>query len=294
MQALQTVNKISFKNILFLTDFSEASNAAVAYATGIARHYNAQLYAGHSCDPIILTESASANILQEVEDNSRTQLETLTRQTGPRSIALFARGSVAEAVPTWINQHGIDLIIMGTHGRRGLQHFLLGSTAEAIVRSATCPVLTVGPHVATRPHHDFNVENILFPTDLGAHAEFGAQYALSAAQESCADLTFMHVVTQDEAFQRDRNALVETSYQKLIKIAPPEAKEWCKPKFVVEVGDPVKELLGYAETERPDLIVLGLPAGKKFNGAFRSSVTYKIIAGAPCPVLTVRDVTSDN
>ncbi len=294
MQALQTVNKISFKNILFLTDFSEASKTAVAYATGMARHYNAQLYAGHSCDPVILTETAGTNILQEVEDNSRARLEALARETGPKTVPLFARGSVATSVPYWINEHGIDLIIMGTNGRRGLQHFLMGSTAEAIVRSATCPVLTVGPHVTTRPYHDFSVESILFPTDLGKHSEFGARYALSVAQQSCAGVTFMHVVTQDEAFQRDRSALVKTTYQKLEKIAPPDAKEWCNPDFIVEVGDPVKELLGYAETERPDLIVLGLPAGKKFNGTFHSSVTYKIIAGAPCPVLTVRDVTNHN
>ena len=294
MQALQTVNKISFKNILFLTDFSEASKTALAYATGMARHYNAQLYAGHSCDPVILTETAGTNILQEVEDNSRAKLEKLAKETGPKTVSLFARCSVVSAVLAWINEHGIDLIIMGTHGRHGLQHLLLGSTAEAIVRIATCPVLTVGPHVTTRPYHDFSVESILFPTDLGEHAEFGAQYALSIAQESCASLTFMHVVTQSEAFQSDQRALVETTYQKLVKITPPDAKEWCKPDFVVEVGDPVKELLGFAETERPDLIVLGLPAGKKFNGAFHSSVTYKIIAGAPCPVLTVRDVTNDN
>ncbi len=294
MQALQTVNKISFKNILFLTDFSEASNAALAHAIGLARRYDAQLYAGHSCDPVILTETAATNILQEVEDNSRARLETLAREIGPKTIPLFTLGPVASAVPGWINEHGIDLIVMGTNGRRGLQHFLMGSTAEAIVRSATCPVFTVGPHVTTRPYHDFSVDSILFPTDLGTHAEFGAQYALSVAQKSCAGLTFMHVVTQDEAFQRDRSALVETSYQKLKKIAPPDAKEWCKPNFVVEVGDPVKELLGYAETQRPDLIVLGLPAGKKFNGTFHSSVTYKIIAGAPCPVLTVRDVTNLN
>lgn len=293
MQALQTVNKISFKNVLFLTDFSEASNTAMAYAIGVARHYNAQLYAGHSCDPIILTETAGTNILQEVEDNSRARLETLTKQTGPKSIALFARGSVADAVPRWINEHGIDLIIMGTHGRRGLQHLLLGSTAEAIVRSATCPVLTVGPHVTTKPYQDFSIESILFPTDLGEHAEFGAQYALSVAQDSCAAVTFMHVVSQEEAFRGEGNAVVEKTYQKLTGIAPPDAKEWCKPDFVVEMGDPVKELLAFAETERPDLIVLGLPAGKKFNGHFRSSVTYNLIAGAPCPVLTVRDVTNN-
>jgi nucleotide-binding universal stress UspA family protein len=201
---------------------------------------------------------------------------------------------VEAAVPHWITEHGIDLVIMGTHGRRGLQHFLMGSIAEAIFRNATCPVLTVGPHVTTRPYREFKVENILFPTDLGVHAEFAAQYALSVAEESDAKLTFMHVVSLEKAFQNDRATLVEKANQKLGKIVPGEAGERCKPDFVVEVGDPAKELLGYANAERPDLIVLGLPAGKKFNGHFRGGVTYNIIAGAPCPVLTVRDVTNDN
>jgi nucleotide-binding universal stress UspA family protein len=87
--------------------------------------------------------------------------------------------------------------------------------------------------------------------------------------------------------------LVADSYKKLETLVPAEAKEWCKPEMVVEVGDTVKELLGFAESERPDIIVLGLPARKKFNGGFHSSVTYNLIAKAPCPVLTVRDILSD-
>ena len=294
MEALQVVNKISFKNILFLTDFTEASGAAMAYAVGLARHYNAQLYPAHACDPVILTETAAPDILQEVEDNSRVRLNTLAKETGVECIPLFARGTVEAAVPHWITEHGIDLVVMGTHGRKGLQHLLLGSVAEAIFRNATCPVLTVGPHVTTRPYHDFKVETILFPTDLGDNTQFATQYALSVAQESDADLTFMHVISLEEAFQNDRISLVEKAYQELGKIVPAEARDWCTPEFVVEVGDPSKELLGYAKMERPDLIVLGLPAGKKFNGHFRSSVTYNIIAEAPCPVLTVRDVLNDN
>jgi nucleotide-binding universal stress UspA family protein len=294
MQAVQTVTKVSFKNILFLTDFTESSGAAMAYAVGLARHYKAQLYPAHACNPVLLTETAAPDIVQEVEDNSRERLAALARETGVECIPLFARGSVEAAVPGWITEHGIDLVVMGTHGRRGLQHFLLGSVAETIFRNATCPVLTVGPHVATRPYHNFNVESILFPTDLGEHAQFATQYARSVAEESHANITFMHVISRDEAFQNDRLSMVETAYQKLGKIVPDEAREYCKPEFVVEVGDPVKELLGYAKTERPDLIVLGLPAGKKFNGHFRAGVTYNIVAGAPCPVLTVRDVASDN
>jgi nucleotide-binding universal stress UspA family protein len=294
MQALQTVNKISFKNILFLTDFTEASDSAMAYAAGLARHYNAQLYPAHACDPVILTESAGTDILQEVEDNSRERLTRLAKETGLACIPLFARGPVEAAVPFWITEHGIDLVVMGTHGRRGLKHFLMGSIAEGIFRNATCPVLTVGPHVTARPYHDFKVENVLFPTDLGDHAQFAAQYALSVAQENHADITFMHVISPEETFENDRVALMEKAYQNLSKIVPAEAKDWCTPEFVVEVGDPAKELLGFAVTERPDLIVLGLPAGKKFNNHFRTGVTYTIVSSAPCPVLSVRDAWSDN
>ena len=155
-------------------------------------------------------------------------------------------------------------------------------------------MLTVGPHVALRPHHDFKVESILFPTDLGEHAEFSAQYALSAAQESNAELKLMHVISLGTAFQSDRGGLVEKAYRELEKLVPADAKEWCKPELIVEVGDPAKELLSYAETERPDLIVLGLPADKKFNGHFRTGVTYQIVSSAPCPVLTVRDRWNSN
>ncbi|MCU1221876.1 MAG: hypothetical protein JWN42_3073, partial [Candidatus Angelobacter sp.] len=88
MQALQTVNKISFKNILFLTDFTEASDTAMAYAVGLARHYDAQLYPAHACDPVILTESAGTDILQEVEDNSRDRLTRLAKETGVACIPL--------------------------------------------------------------------------------------------------------------------------------------------------------------------------------------------------------------
>ena len=294
MQALQTVNMISFKNILFLTDFSEASQGALAYALGLAKHYNASIYPAHACDPVILTETASPDILDEVEENSRQRLAALAKENKISGTPLFARGPLGPAISHWTKERGIDLIVMGTHGRKGLQHFLIGSVAEAVFRSATCPVLTVGPHVALRPHHDFKVESILFPTDLGEHAEFSAQYALSAAQESNAELKLMHVISLGTAFQSDRGGLVEKAYRELEKLVPADAKEWCKPELIVEVGDPAKELLSYAETERPDLIVLGLPADKKFNGHFRTGVTYQIVSSAPCPVLTVRDRWNSN
>jgi nucleotide-binding universal stress UspA family protein len=130
---------------------------------GFAKHFGAEIYPAHACDPIILTEAASPGLLDDLERYSHERLLKLAKINGLKGTPLFARGPVESAVPGWINEHGIDLIVMGTHGRRGLQHLLMGSVAEAIFRYATCPVLTVGPHVNVRPYHEFKAEKILSP-----------------------------------------------------------------------------------------------------------------------------------
>lgn len=169
---------------------------------------------------------------------------------------------------------------------------MLGSTAEFIFRNATCPVLTVGPHVALRPFHGFTADTIMFPTDLGTHADFAATYALSFARETHGRLLMMHVVTQDEAFQHSSEALIADAKNKLRNMVPTDAKDFCQPEIIVEVGNPDLEVLGYAEKERPDLIVLGLPYDKKFSTHFAAGVTYRLVSAAPCPVLTVRDLAT--
>jgi len=268
MQALQTINKISFKNILYLTDFTDSSQSALAYAMGLAEHFGARIFPAHACDPVILTETAAPDIVDQVEDESRRLLMKMATANGLQGTPLIARCSVSVAVPAWINEYGIDLIVLGTHGRKGLKHFFMGSVAEEIIRNATCPVLTVGPHVTLRPYNEFKAESILFPTDLGMHAEFATQYALSVAQDCHARVTFMHVVTPEEASRATSSQLVKQSFKKLQSLIPEQAEEWCTPELTVEVGDPAKELLRVAESERPDLIVLGLPAGKKIQRPF--------------------------
>lgn len=293
MQALQTATSISFKNILFLTDFSEASESALAYALGFARHYKAELFPAHASDPVILAETISPNVVEDVVEESQKRLFSLVKDSDVVTHPLFARGSVESVFPRWIQENGIDLVVIGTHGRHGLDRFMMGSIAEYIFRNAPCPVLTVGPHVALRPYHGFTAEKILFPTDLGTHAEFAAGYALSFARETHGEVTFMHILSLDETFQHDRATLMEDAQKQLEKMFPKDAKEWCKPELVVEVGDPPLEILGFAEKERPDLIVLGLPRNKRFSTHFRSGVTYKVVSSAPCPVLTVRDMMKD-
>jgi nucleotide-binding universal stress UspA family protein len=289
MQALQTATEISFKNILFLTDFTESCENALAYALGFSKRYGAQLYPAHACSPVVLTEAA-INVFEQIVENSRGELFQLAKKYNFSGPPLFSESNIQFVFPKWIEERGIDLVVVGTHGYRGVQRFLLGSTAEFIFRNAACPVLTVGPHVATRPYNGFKPDSILFPTDLGPHAEAALAYAFSFARENHAKLTLMHVVSRDEAFQRDRAQLIAEARRKLEAMLPNDAEEWYLPEIVVEVGDPALEVTGFAERERPDLIILGLPPDKNFNAHFRTGVTFKVVSSAPCPVLTVRDL----
>src|SRR5205807_7106066 len=114
----------------------------------------------------------------------------LFKGTGVTYQPLISQSMIEIAIPKWINEHGIDLIIVGTHGRKGVDRFFLGSTAELIFRTATCPVLTVGPHVPLRFSNKLEINKVLCALALSKETEPAIPYALSFAQESQAALTF--------------------------------------------------------------------------------------------------------
>lgn len=292
MQALQTATGIRVTNILALTDFTEASEAALAYARGIARHYNANLFPAHACNPVILSEGTPPNVGNEMETYGRQQLESILLESGAKGRALIVQNNLENAFPRWVAENDIDLVVIGTHGRKGLKYFLMGSSAESVFRNATCPVLTVGPHVACRPYTDFVVNDILYPTKLSAYSELAAGQAFSLVQEKHGKVTFLNVLRRDTSFySADDNNLAAEIRENIQKLIPPDAPLWCEPEIVVRAGDPALEIVRYAEKERPDLIILGLPEKKTVSAQFRTGVAYNVVAKAPCPVLTIRDAS---
>lgn len=288
MQALQTTTSITFKNILFLTDFTDASEGAKAYSIALANHHGAQLFPAHAFNPIILTENSVPQLIDEAEANIRTSLTKLANSTGLKGKGLLSVSSIEDALPRWIHENNIDLVVTGTHGRKGIDRFLLGSTAELVFRTAACPVLTVGPHVVFDEKKPFSASNILVPVNFGVGTQAAVEYALSLAQETRAKLTFMHVVSLDQAFQNDRATLVRSAENRLNQLIPPDADLWSKPETIVEVGDPKAEMLGYISKLEPDLVIVGLPASQHFSTHLQAGVSYSIVSSARCPVLTVR------
>lgn len=290
MKTLECSTAISFRNILFLTDFTSASDAAFTYAVALARHFAARLYAAHAVTPYLPAEMEvpiMPDIISGIESERQTQLSVLVKKTGVSNTVLVTHQDIEVAVPNWIKEHGIDLIVMGTHGRKGMDRFFLGSTSEAIVRTATCPVLTVGPGVKAQPR-DLDIKRVLFATSLTKENDPAVAYALSFARERSANLTVLHALPDPAETQEDWEALADIARDKMKALVPVDDIWPRDADFIVEPGDASLRILEYAEDRRPGLIVLGLSKAIKPSTHFRRGVAYKVISSAPCAVLTVR------
>lgn len=143
------------KKILFPTDFSEASHYALSYAVNMKRILNAELEIAHvlfdeaNIVSFYLPQMTMQNISSEFEDGAMKQFEEFTANApeleGVKFTKKLLKGTPYNEIVKEAATGNFDMIIIGTHGRTGLEHVLFGSTAEKVVRKAPCPVLTVRP-----------------------------------------------------------------------------------------------------------------------------------------------------
>jgi nucleotide-binding universal stress UspA family protein len=158
MQTLTVSKRITLKNILFLTDFSEPSVTALPFAAMIARAYGAKVTALHALVPSVytyMTPEMAASLLDAEADVAKTEMSRV--EAGfmgiPRETMLERNIGVWPVLSKRLEEGDIDLIVMGTHGRTGLNKAMFGSSAEEVFRRANVPVLTIGPAVRTGSHN---------------------------------------------------------------------------------------------------------------------------------------------
>lgn len=146
---------VTLKNILVATDFSEPSGVALNYGRDLARSYNARLHVLNVVEDVLMRYSpevgyAMPQMQKDFEDASWRELNKLVTEDDRRTLAIqplvLTGVNIAETIVRYARDNAIDLIITGTHGRGMVKHFLMGSVAERVVRSAPCPVLTVRTH----------------------------------------------------------------------------------------------------------------------------------------------------
>ncbi len=288
------VPDIAVKRILFATDFSEASLSALPLVSAIARKYGSRVFVVNVWTPAAyaMISPEAAGVLErqdEREIQARTRkLLTTGELTGLPATALVISGNPAQELRRLARQKNIDLAILATHGRTGLRHLVMGSVAEELFRNLPCPVLTVGPNISKRSVQGAEIKHILFPTDLSDESKAVFPYLASLASDYKASLTLLHVLPIETASNPDAKSLAEPLRQEMQSIFSPHIDPRCPAEFVVDFGDTVERILAHAQTGNADMIGLGVRQAGELTTHFRSTVAYRVVLQAHCPVLTSR------
>jgi nucleotide-binding universal stress UspA family protein len=188
-----------------------------------------------------------------------------------------------------VEENDIDLVVLGTHGRTGLQKVLMGSVAEEIWRGTNVPVLTIGPGVRRAPNAE-GFHCVLFATDFSLQSLAGLPYAISMARESAGYLVLLHVVRQFKKEEILEEMSASDAIYHLDQLVPADAGLSHRPELEVKHGAPAQNIIDTASKCGADLIVLGIRSGDTFGVAahVQRPIAHEVVENAPCPVLTVR------
>jgi len=292
---------IRIERILCPVEPSDVSAKAYRYAQSIAAHYHASLIVQHIIE---LTQHVSAfytpsvPVFEEFSDslvaNGLAALHQFVDGSGgviqPECI-VQANFSAADAILSLAETRAISLIVIGTHGWRGVDHLMLGSVTERVLRHASCPVLAVRPAAPGSNHpgapdEPVPIRRILCCVDFSAHSRRALDYALSTAGAYSAEVTVLHVLDH-VAESADVAQETDAAIDDLAKLLPPAAPGSTKTHLEVRLGKPYREILDLASEMKADLIVTGVRGRNSLDLAVFGSTTYRVIQLGPVPVLTV-------
>lgn len=295
---------MEIRKILVPTDFSEAAHAAVEQALILAVKYDAELIVLHARllfedDPAVLPGKLSS--LKKEEKNLESALMERIQQCTGKSKHLkikheIIRGySAPSAILGYINNHEFDMVVIGTHGRAGLEHILIGSVAEKVVRYARCPVLTVQSKEFVRE----SFKKILIPFDFNEPAILALKTAAEFIDDPHGEIHLLYAVEQDvhPAFYAwgmksifevipDLVQKVEARMDESVKnITELKGKKIVK---VVHEGKSHQEISSYADEIQPDALVIGTHGLVGLERFLLGSTTERVIRSVKFPVLTVK------
>lgn len=290
MPSVKAKARISLKNILFPTDFSERSAAALPYAAAIARCYGAKIYLVH----VVVSDetvSSPAGVLPapnwKTAQREMAILDRCDLLNGRQYEILVEEGEPWEVLSRITRDREIDFIVLGVGDGGGFKKLILGSVADEIVREASCPVLAAGPEVPWRAQFQGDMRHILYAADFQPWSDPALTYALSFAEENHAQLTVVHAVDPEKADPADRD--LKSCLHRLQRMLPSDANLRPQPEFVAEIGAPVRVILKMAANKACDLIVMGAreTCSGRPSSPFAWVRLHQILCAARCPVLTV-------
>jgi nucleotide-binding universal stress UspA family protein len=285
--------------ILVPLDFSKASQKAMYYATHLALKFSAKLTAAHIIPSFAAFNYSVPADLTELEERSLNEVRKQLPEEIPAEYreqldteTILKTGDVRDELLGIVADENVDLVVMGTHGRRSVGRFLLGSAAENILRRCPVPILTVSQRTAEQQAEspsDVPFRKILYATDLSEDGlSGGLHYAVDLARTLKAHLTLLHVIQlRDNAAFEDTAAIRSHHMAELHKAILREHGEDLAVDTEVLQGTPYHEILKYAEKMSADLIVINLHSKGFFERALLGATAERVIRSASIPVLSI-------
>lgn len=303
--------RISIERILCPTDFSEFSERALQRALALARWFEARVTVLHA--QIVAPRGfpmeggtyapVAGDLLRTTREDLLKALDRFVEPHLGEGVPIeteLVEGDPPRAIRVAAEAMAADLLVMGTHGRGGFEHLLLGSVTEKLLRAAPCPVLTVG-QAKMAPPSDPLFRRILCAADLTKASQRTFDMALSLAEENLAQVTLLHVVEgvlgeSDLPLYRPvpetmplRRTLMEEARDRLETMAH-GARAFCEVSGRVETGPAWRQILRVAQESNADLVVMGAHSGGALARMFLGSTANHVVRQAPCPVLVVREM----
>lgn len=281
-----------FNHILVPTDGSDCAQAAVGYAADLARRYDARVHA------LCVVDSRTLENAPQYDQIKKEREEVAEKTCNDISVSGVA---VEQAVRTdiphkailrYATEQDIDLIAMGTHGRTGVERYLLGSVTEKVVRLSDVPVLTVKAEddgEVTYPYTD-----ILVPTDGSEGSEAAIDPAVDVASTYDARLHALSVIdTMAMGVDVRSGAILEAleeSAQSAVQTIEEQATQASVTavETAIEHGNPYRGIRSYVEEHDIDLVVMGTHGRSGIERYLLGSVAEKTVRTSPVPVMTVR------
>jgi len=283
--------------ILVASDLTDI-DYLIPHAISQCKACAASLVLGHVIPPV---ESESleqavllvADVARREEQKALNQARRIlggaaeqVRAAGIDCEVVIRRGHPRDEIAELVGQVHAGRVILGTHGRRNLKKFFLGSTAHEILKSTSVPVWTVGPHA--RPFAHGQPSRILHPVSLSSGYQETAKLAVGLGQFYKAEITLLHVLPRDVHAEYASERLVRWTAFELARLIPDEAPLWTTATVMVGAGEIVEQILHSAEKLGADLIVMGSNPDTAFWPIYGDNTVYNVIAEAKCPVLTLR------
>ncbi len=282
--------------ILFASEIP-ANEKSFAFALAQAREFGSDLILFHAYDTLVVAASETSGIrYYDYAAAARSEKQHLepfaqrVREAGLACEVVVRPGLPADEILAYSREREIDRIVMGTHSPGPIGKLLVGSVAEAVLRTAALPVYIVGPEVVDGSFRNFTTRTILCAASLHEASTVVAAFAAELAAQHGARLILQHVIRPQDRAEFLAGRTLDEVEAGILALVPGKLQNQVAIQTIVVPGDPTEELLYQSNAQQADLIVLGAQGASAFAAITRHGVVYKVLAHAHCPVITLSPV----